>query len=461
MFQFYSSGVLLASMLSMAVPPLCAQASAQHEPTAAETSAAEAPADGQEVPTSRCGVYSVFAVSALCGHSVPLSRCAEVIPIRPRGNTMAELKSGMERLGFLAEGYALRQGAMKQHRGTWIVWVPPGLEYQTPDGERFLTGHFVVLHSEEDREWLLLDYPASGARVEADLWLAQILLDAGLDEVPALRVRVDPKPPNGQHANTELPHAEPAGAAAPGEANGRIDPSADDPAQAFPRRVSVDAERSLSEVSVNDLSSSLVSTVLDFGDRCEGEQLYGVVVLWNGTDQPLVLEGVTSTCGCTVPALEDSTLWPGESVDLDIAMSLSGRTGTVRQSVSCIAVAGERRVPVFVECVAESAKQWTSEPRAAAFGPVRRSDGPVTMPVTVRAAFPSRTSPLVRASSVRRGITAMIDGEASDARLGIYRVLVTITPNAMDPGFLAGDIQLFSQDHGTAEVVVPVTAHVQ
>lgn len=462
MFHLQLSGFALVSVFSMALAPALAQESAADRTRTPGATAVMEPADGQQEPTTRCGVYSVFVVSALCARPIPLSQCAEVIPIRPSGTTMAEIKSGLERLGFYADGYALRQGAMKQQEGSWIVWIPPGLEYQTPSGRRFLTGHFVVLHKEKGLGWLLLDYPASGERVDGELWLAQVLSEHGVDEIPALRVRVNPKPLDVQDVGAEAPLGRSAAPIAIGETVGQPGPTANHPVETLPQHDPSDTERSIAELAVSDLSSPLVSTVLDFGNRCEGEQLYGVVALWNGTDRALSLEGVSSTCGCTVPALEDWTLEPGGSVELDVAMSLSGRTGTVRQSVSCVAVAGDHRVPIFVACIAESAQQWTSEPRSAGFGVVRRSDAPVTMPVTVRAAFPSRTSPLVRTESAKHGLNAVIDDKGSDVEHGIYRVLVTLEPSALEPGFFAGNVQLFARDRGPyAEVVLPVTAHVQ
>lgn len=118
-----------------------------------------------------CGANSVFVASAVLGSPLPLSRCIEAVPPRGVGNTMLELKQGLESLGFRVQAFAVRSGQLASLRGTFLLWIPPGVEVRTLSGERFTAGHYVVLHRRTDGEWLFLDYPSAALVIEPETWL--------------------------------------------------------------------------------------------------------------------------------------------------------------------------------------------------------------------------------------------------------------------------------------------------
>lgn len=70
----------------------------------------------------------------------------------------------------------------------------------------------------------------------------------------------------------------------------------------------------------------LDASALDLGEMPNGEVVERVVTVRNDGDAPLVVDTVTTSCGCTTAALEPMTIEPGESGMLSIAFD-SGAHG--------------------------------------------------------------------------------------------------------------------------------------
>lgn len=70
----------------------------------------------------------------------------------------------------------------------------------------------------------------------------------------------------------------------------------------------------------------LETQTLELGDVPNGEIAERVVAVRNDGDAPLVVNTVTTSCGCTTAALEPMTLAPGESGVLRVAFD-SGAHG--------------------------------------------------------------------------------------------------------------------------------------
>ena len=71
---------------------------------------------------------------------------------------------------------------------------------------------------------------------------------------------------------------------------------------------------------------ALEAQTLELGDLPNGEIVERAVAVRNDGDAPLVVDTVTTSCGCTTAALEPMTLAPGESGVLRIAFD-SGAHG--------------------------------------------------------------------------------------------------------------------------------------
>jgi hypothetical protein len=70
----------------------------------------------------------------------------------------------------------------------------------------------------------------------------------------------------------------------------------------------------------------LETSALELGDVPNGEIVERVVTVVNDGDAPLVVDAVTTSCGCTTAALEPMTIAPGESGVLRVAFD-SGAHG--------------------------------------------------------------------------------------------------------------------------------------
>jgi hypothetical protein len=71
----------------------------------------------------------------------------------------------------------------------------------------------------------------------------------------------------------------------------------------------------------------------DFGERDNSTEVQHTFQLRNAGDSPLTINRVLTTCGCTAASLKQKTLQPGESVPLEVEVSLRGRKGVFQKHV--------------------------------------------------------------------------------------------------------------------------------
>ena len=403
----------------------------------------------------------MFVTSAVLGSPLPLSRCEEAVPPRRVGNTMAEVKDGLERAGFTARGRAVRAGGFAKARGTFIAWVPPGAEVRTKRGDRFRSGHYVVLHRDADARWLYLDYPEEARAFEPDIWLAGVLSEFGLMELPVLEVSGSaaqewrlPRPEDTSSAMDEAGVGE-------GPALSDVRPVEGSRASGGARQAAPDEGEPEIAVSIDAIDGELEHAVLDFGSRVTGQELAGVIALWNECGEEATIEGVRTSCACTVADGGVAAVEDGGVLLIPVRMSLVGRTGDVRQSVSMVVRTASGAKPVFVECVARAEPQWRVEPQAAVFGDVAR-DGPVAeRRVRTQASFPREANRLIRAEGDDPCVSASLDAAHSAPERGQYEVIVRFDPARWrDGGVFAGSVNVFNDESPMMELVVPVTARV-
>ncbi len=72
----------------------------------------------------------------------------------------------------------------------------------------------------------------------------------------------------------------------------------------------------------------------DFGVVLDKQQVKHAFALKNDGDAELVIEKVTTSCGCTTASLARHNLAPGESVDIEATFSLRGRSGHQKKAIS-------------------------------------------------------------------------------------------------------------------------------
>jgi hypothetical protein len=73
--------------------------------------------------------------------------------------------------------------------------------------------------------------------------------------------------------------------------------------------------------------------VYNFGEVQEGETLKHSFTLKNETDQPMLINDITTSCGCTVSRVQKKDLAPGEGTSLEVTFSSEGYSGETTQYV--------------------------------------------------------------------------------------------------------------------------------
>ena len=71
----------------------------------------------------------------------------------------------------------------------------------------------------------------------------------------------------------------------------------------------------------------------DFGRVLKGRSFEKTFTIKNVGDAPLVIDRITTTCGCTAVLLDEKTLKPGRSASLKVTFQTSGLQGKVERKV--------------------------------------------------------------------------------------------------------------------------------
>lgn len=71
----------------------------------------------------------------------------------------------------------------------------------------------------------------------------------------------------------------------------------------------------------------------DFGDVPEGQTVKHDFQIKNNSDKTLKINGVNSSCGCTVSQAKKTELPPGESTTIEVSFNSSGYNGWAQQFV--------------------------------------------------------------------------------------------------------------------------------
>ena len=73
--------------------------------------------------------------------------------------------------------------------------------------------------------------------------------------------------------------------------------------------------------------------VYNFGEVREGESLKHSFILQNETTQPMLINDITTSCGCTVSRVQKKKLAPGENTSLEVVFHSEGYSGETTQYV--------------------------------------------------------------------------------------------------------------------------------
>jgi len=100
--------------------------------------------------------------------------------------------------------------------------------------------------------------------------------------------------------------------------------------------------------AVTNGAISIEPGILDFGDLAIGETGEGVVVIRNLTDQPLRLERVMPSCGCTIASAPREPIAAGASIELPVSLRAGARQGIRLDKRITVVAAGQQPLQMRV-----------------------------------------------------------------------------------------------------------------
>ncbi|GAB3195946.1 hypothetical protein ABID22_001667 [Pontibacter aydingkolensis] len=117
-----------------------------------------------------------------------------------------------------------------------------------------------------------------------------------------------------------------------------------------------------SEQAVNGPALTFEENEHNFGDITQGDVVEHVFKFKNTGTQPLVIERVDVTCGCTTPAWTKEPVMPGQSGSITAKYNSAGRLGQQKKAITVHSNAAEGAKHVYIvtnikEKTGTSAKQ--------------------------------------------------------------------------------------------------------
>tara|TARA_R100000935_G_C2687733_1_gene105245 strand:+ start:77 stop:466 length:390 start_codon:yes stop_codon:yes gene_type:complete len=82
------------------------------------------------------------------------------------------------------------------------------------------------------------------------------------------------------------------------------------------------------------------SEVIDYGDIKKGSDGIKVFHFKNAGSQPLIIDNVYSSCGCTVPTWTKAAIAPGKSGEIEVKYD-TNRVGPIRRTITIYSNADE------------------------------------------------------------------------------------------------------------------------
>lgn len=90
----------------------------------------------------------------------------------------------------------------------------------------------------------------------------------------------------------------------------------------------------------NQAKIEFKSETIDYGEIKKGSDGVRVFEFTNTGNSPLVIENVTSSCGCTIPKKPENPIMPGETGEIEVKYDTK-RVGPIRKTVTVYSNADE------------------------------------------------------------------------------------------------------------------------
>ena len=93
-------------------------------------------------------------------------------------------------------------------------------------------------------------------------------------------------------------------------------------------------------IAQNAAKFEFKSEVIDYGDIAKGSDGVKVFQFKNIGTEPLIIENVYSSCGCTVPTWTKAAIAPGKSGEIQVKYD-TNRVGPIRRTITIYSNADE------------------------------------------------------------------------------------------------------------------------
>ena len=85
---------------------------------------------------------------------------------------------------------------------------------------------------------------------------------------------------------------------------------------------------------------------IDFGVIKDGDLVEHTYKFRNTGSNPLMIDDVIATCGCTIPSYTKTPITPGQNGEIKISFNSKGKAGNVSKSITVISNADQERIPL-------------------------------------------------------------------------------------------------------------------
>jgi hypothetical protein len=390
-----------------------------------------------------CGANSLYIVAKISGKDVSFDRALELAPRRSTGNTLGEIKSGAEHLGFNVEAVRLSAREILGCRVPVVVLLLPQNDPTLPK-LRSTIGHYIVVRPVASGRVQILDYPDApfimGGQ-ELYNWLA----GAGKND-PTFPVLVCGE--KGQSIDDMLGNA--------------IDlPSPIVQANKdFVAKEMPDSEHS--KITLHDGMNRSIVASFDFGDVPEAAVVTHIFKIENKTSQAISILRMEGSCTCTKLDADSMNMPSGSSITVTMATSLAGRFSNVRVDGAVYFKADTGLPPVLLVMTGSAHGRFISIPPRLDLGIFDPKGGAITQKFVIRHSQFSDNSEVTRvicrADNLSASLHTISANEASN-EISKRDSILDVTFDAKKGSFV-GPIELYTDNSNKPALTLEITAQI-
>lgn len=306
-------------------------------------------ADSRPVKIFDCGANSLFMMCRISGKNVDYSKCLELLPIRSNGNSMLEMKTALEKIGFRTEALKIKTEELSNIKMPFVIWsYPPKDQMKRKDLDGI--GHFLVAKPVEQNKIQIFDYPEPSVVIETDIWIKH-LKSIKVDEFPV--ILCDNK--DGKLSDMSV------------EKSCKND-GLFSPCQINELKSQITNDRTSVTIKENTKTDTLY---WDFGNISEGAYLTKEFTITNGGNVPLEIGKLSKSCVCSSISSDKNIIEAGEQCKIMVGLSLAGKFNQQNISAAVIFDSKNNVAPVKILLAGYSHPRFLLEKPELNFGEIK------------------------------------------------------------------------------------------